>query len=266
MTSPRAHLTSSGRPSRLAGTPLNRRALIRTVTAAGALVAWPALLGCASPSRPCPTLTSPVSPTWTQPTTPLVMIIRYAEKPPKSSRSGGIDLQGRADSHSLTARGWTRAAYLPDLFIPSSTSPQTSWGDGSGASARLPMPRTIYASGPGNGDGEGTRCRETVGPLAAALGLRVNSSFSRGQEAELARQAATAPGPVLICWQHGQIPALAAAFTPAAPAPPSVWPDERFDMVWVFAATDSGSWRFEQVPQRLMPDDVHPGFSSSRPD
>jgi len=258
MTSPGSLLTSGSGPSRPAGAPLNRRALIRTVTAAGALAAWPALLGCTTPS---PTLTSPVSPTSTQPATPLVMIIRHAEKPPKSSRSGGIDLRGRADSHSLNSRGWTRAAYLPDLFIPSSTSPETSWNESQGMSARLPMPRTIYASGPGKGDGEGTRCRETVGPLAAALGLRVNSSFSRGQEAELARQAATAPGPVLICWQHGEIPALAAAITPSAPAPPSVWPDERFDVVWVFAATGSGSWRFEQVPQRLMPDDVQAGFS-----
>jgi hypothetical protein len=189
------------------------------------------------------------------------MIIRHAEKPPKSSSSSGIDLRGRPDSHSLTARGWTRAAYLPDLFLPTATGQEPSWNDGSGASARLPMPRTIYASGPRNGDGEGTRCRETVGPLAAALGLPVNSSFSRGQEAELARQAATAPGPVLICWQHGEIPALAALFTPAAPAPPAVWPDERFDVVWVFAATSSGGWRFEQVPQRLMPDDAHAGFS-----
>jgi hypothetical protein len=109
------------------------------------------------------------------------MIIRHAEKPPKSSGSGGIDLRGRADSHSLTSQGWTRAAYLPDLFTPSDGE-HSSWGDGRHGPARLPTPRTIYASGPGKGDGEGTRCRETVGPLAASLGLRVNTTFSRGQE------------------------------------------------------------------------------------
>jgi hypothetical protein len=181
------------------------------------------------------------------------MVIRHGEKPPKSATSGGIDLSGRPDSHSLNYRGWTRAAYLIDLFDAA--------GAGGGPLGRLPRPRTIYASGQGKGDGEGTRPRETVGPLAAALDIPVNTSFSRGQEAALAQRAVAQPGPTLICWQHGEIPAIAAAFTPVAPAPPTVWPDGRYDVVWVFIATDSGGWRFAQVPERLLPEDSDSGFS-----
>jgi hypothetical protein len=210
---------------------LSRREWLRAATVAGVAVGCPALLGWTSP---------PSAGTGAGP----VMVIRHAEKPAKSATSDGIDLRGRPDSHSLTRQGWTRAAYLPELFTPSPTT-------GSGTGSRLPQPRTIYASGPGQGDGEGTRSRETVGPLAAALGVPVNTRFSRGQETQLARAAATSPGPVLICWQHGAIPAIGAAFTPAAPGS---WPDETYDQVWMFTPA-AGGWRFDQLGQELLPGD-----------
>jgi hypothetical protein len=177
------------------------------------------------------------------------MVIRHAEKPATSDTSAGIDLSGKPDGHSLTRQGWTRAAYLAGLFSPDGAAP-----------ARLPRPSVIYASGPGKGDGEGTRSRETVGPLAAEIGIPVNTSFSRGQEAALAAQAARQAGPTLICWQHESIPAIGAAFTPTSPPPPTVWPDERYDVVWVFTAT-GGGWQFEQLPQRLLPADADTGNS-----
>lgn len=130
-----------------------------------------------------------------------------------------------------------------------------------GARAGLSTPTVIYASGLGAGDGEGTRPRETVGPLAAQLGIPVDTTFSRGQETQLAALAATGPGPTLICWQHESIPAIGAALTPATPAPPTVWPDDRYDVVWVFTATGTGTWRFDQVAERLLPDDGATGFS-----
>lgn len=175
------------------------------------------------------------------------MLIRHAEKPARSAPAAGIDLLGHSDGHSLTRQGWTRATYLPDLFTPTT-------GIDLPGKAGLPQPRTIYASGAGRADGEGTRSRETVGPLAAALDLPVDTSFSRGQEVELARQAATAPGPVLICWQHDAIPAIAAAFAPD-PTPPTTWPADRYDLVWLLTNTSTG-WRFHQIPQLLLPDDA----------
>jgi hypothetical protein len=38
-----------------------------------------------------------------------------------------------------------------------------------------------------------------------------------------------------------------------------VWPDDRFDVVWVFTATDTG-WRFDQVPELLLPGDANSGL------
>jgi thiamine pyrophosphate-dependent acetolactate synthase large subunit-like protein len=94
-----------------------------------------------------------------------------------------------------------------------------------------------------------------VGPLAAALDIPIDTTFSRGQEAELAQRAAEQAGPTLICWQHESIPAIGAAFAPASPTPPISWPDEVYDRVWVFTA-GSGGWRFDDVPQMLLPGDT----------
>jgi hypothetical protein len=216
---------------------------MRAIATGGALAAFPALLGCAPAPVKKPSSGSSVS----EAPGSVIMVIRHGEKPAKTDTNGGLDLTGRPDIHSLTRQGWTRAAYLVDLFTPD------------GGRAGLPTPNVIYASGVGAGDGEGTRPRQTVGPLAAELGIPVDTTFSRGQEAALAQRAAAQPGPTLICWQHESIPAIGAAFAPATPTPPTVWPDERYDVVWVFTATDNG-WQFEQVPERLLPDDGDTGI------
>lgn len=228
--------------------PMTRRRALRAIAAGVGLAAFPALLGCA----PAPDKKFASGTGVSVASGAVVMVIRHGEKPAKTDTAGGIDLTGRPDLHSLTKQGWTRAAYLVDLFSPT--------GDGvTDGSARLPRPAVIYASGQGGGDGEGTRPRETVGPLAAALNLPINTTFSRGQEAQLAQQAAAQSGPTLICWQHESIPAIGAAFTPTAPGPPTVWPDDRFDVVWVFTATNGG-WRFDQVPELLLPRDANSGL------
>jgi hypothetical protein len=214
------------------------------MTVSGALAACPALLGFAPSSTRAPSASTfdPVAGA-------LIMVIRHGEKPDKTRASvAGIGLSGRADPHSLTLRGWTRADYLVGLFI--------------GSNPALPSPRVIYASGQGSGNGEGTRPRETVGPLAAALDIPVNDTFSRGQETALAAHAARQSGPVLICWQHQSIPAIAAALGPTTPAAPVVWPDDRYDVVWTFTATDmSAGWSFDQVPELLLAGDSPTGLN-----
>ena len=68
-------------------------------------------------------------------------------------------------------------------------------------------------------------------------------------------------GPVLISWRHSHIPALARALAGEQPAIPKVWPDERFDLVWIFASdTPAGPWRFSQIPQRLFAHDRAEGI------
>ncbi|MDQ2710250.1 MAG: hypothetical protein M3Z25_22660, partial [Actinomycetota bacterium] len=190
----------------------------------------------------------PAAPRPTAGPSKVIMVIRHGEKPPTKS-GAGIDLNGQPDTHSLTESGWTRAVYLVDLFAPLSGS----------SPAGLSRPRTIYAAGV-SAEGEGTRTRQTVGPLAAELGIPVNDKFGKGNETELVAQAAAQPGPTLICWQHGEIPAIAAALGQVSPAPPKTWPDDRFDVVWTFIATGNG-WRFQEVPEMLLPGDRAAGFS-----
>jgi hypothetical protein len=171
------------------------------------------------------------------------MIIRHGEKPRKKrTNDPGFDAGGRLDSHSLTRTGWKRAFALADAL------------DGqSPARADLARPAAIYAAGSRAG-GEGARTRETVAPLAGKLRIPVNTAFGKGEERALARSVAAQPGPVLISWQHQEIPGIAAAFGSVTPAPPRYWPDDRYDVVWTLTATPTG-WRFAQVPEMLLAGD-----------
>jgi hypothetical protein len=40
---------------------------------------------------------------------------------------------------------------------------------------------------------------------------------------------------------------------------PGKWPNDRFDIVWVFdpPVKNKGRWKFTQVPQRLLPGDAN---------
>ncbi|MBX7551786.1 hypothetical protein K1Y78_28145 [Streptomyces sp. tea 10] len=168
----------------------------------------------------------------------VVMVIRHGEKP--TSGLSGMDDSGRPDSKSLTARGWERAHALPKLFSP--------------PRAGLARPATVFAAADQGPNAGAHRMRQTVTPLAKDLGLTVDTDFAEGSERRLAQAALTAPGPVLICWEHSRIPAVVAGLGAAdAPGTPATWPD-RFDLVWVFRRR-SGSWSFTQVDQHLLPGD-----------
>jgi hypothetical protein len=116
------------------------------------------------------------------------------------------------------------------------------------------VPRAIYAAG-ANSDGEGLRTRQTVAPLAQRLGLPVNTDFGKGDEQKLVERVTAEPGPTLICWQHGEIPAIAKAFKSVTPTPPEAWPDSRFDVIWTLTRTPDGWW-FNQLPEYVLPGDL----------
>ena len=59
----------------------------------------------------------------------------------------------------------------------------------------------------------------------------MNTRYGKGDEDALVAEAAAQPGPTLICWQHGEIPAIARAFSSVTPTPPTEWPDDRFDVI-----------------------------------
>jgi hypothetical protein len=172
----------------------------------------------------------------------LVMIIRHGEKP--DSSHAGVGFDGRpAGNGSLTQVGWDRARALVEVFAPS----------GGRFRPGLERPALIYAAGANEG-GSGERARETVMPLAQRLGVTVNTEFGKGEEHALAARIVTQPRPTLICWQHGEIPAIAEAFGSLTPSPPAAWPSRRFDVIWTLTAR-GGGWDFVQLPEMVLPGD-----------
>lgn len=172
-----------------------------------------------------------------------ILVIRHAEKPVDSSAPYGVDEDGERSDGSLTVRGWTRAGALVELFAP---------GGGQQVRAGLVRPTTVYASKP-NGD-KSQRPSQTVTPLAARLGVPLHTPYAKGQEQALVAAITGLRGATVVSWQHEEIPAIATGLGAVTPAPPAQWPDDRFDVVWVFTRTPGG-WAFSQVPQLLLAGD-----------
>ena len=172
-----------------------------------------------------------------------VMIIRHAEKQPDEPPPYGVNEAGDADKHSLTARGWQRAGALIEFF----------------ASPSLPIvtPDVIYAAAAETDESAGDeskslRPQETVTPLARRLGLAVNARFLVGEEAALANEIESQAGFVLVAWEHKHIPLICAALKAQSPG---VWPEDRFDAVWILTRGDCG-YNFREVRQSLLDGDA----------
>jgi broad specificity phosphatase PhoE len=221
--------------------------MFRPLTALVALAAAAVLAGCgtAAPAGPA---TAPITVVAAPPAVlpqdaaqDVVMVIRHAEKP--DGTAPGIGENGAEDDSSLTAVGWERARALVGLFDPAEGDPRTG----------LARPQTIYAAGVTD-EGEGQRTRETVAPLATALGLPVNTEYGKGDEKKLVKDVLQQSGTTLISWQHSEIPTIADAFPSVTPQPPQEWPSDRFDVVWTFTRTADG-WHFTQTPELVLPTD-----------
>jgi hypothetical protein len=177
-----------------------------------------------------------------------IMIIRHAEKP--TGRLDGVNEAGASSAHDLIVRGWQRAGALACLFAPAYGPVQN---------ALLAKPAFIFASAaaddPTPGDIKSRRSQETVAPLAELIGVDINLTFSKGQEAALAKAAQACNGPVLIAWQHENINLIANAIL-GSEAAPQTWPKERFDVVFVLTLNRSdATYSFAQVPQCLLAGD-----------
>ena len=173
-----------------------------------------------------------------------VMIIRHAEKPTDSPPSHGVTAAGEHDPESLIVRGWQRAGALACLFAPSRGPLQ---------SPELAQPQLLYASDKRGGS---QRPLETITPLAAKLGVEIDTAFKDGQEKDLVKDALARPGVVLISWQHEAIPEIANRILDNQTTAPQKWPGSRFDLIWVFDRdSGSGIYHFTQVPQLLLAGD-----------
>ena len=158
-----------------------------------------------------------------------VILIRHAEKP--------------ASGNELNSQGWQRAKALVYFFkhTPSMT--------------RFGTPAAIYAMAPKGPNGS-LRPIQTVTPLADSLGLKINSSYKKGELAGLVgnimSNSAYNGKMVLICWEHNIIPEIVKDFGwNAAPQ----WDGNSFDRAWVLNFNGNSVVSFEDIPQRLLPGD-----------
>jgi hypothetical protein len=181
------------------------------------------------------------------PKAPRIMLMRHAEKPSKDDVPFGVTLQGEHSKESLEVRGWQRAGALTQLFAPA---------NGRLSNASLTRPKFLYASKPLLRKGS-RRPMETITPLAEKLKIKIRSGFARSELDEMLEEVFACKGPVLICWQREYIPEIAAQILGKSTGVPETWPEDRFDMIWVFDLNRStGKYRFKQVPQRLLDGDL----------
>lgn len=172
-----------------------------------------------------------------------IMLLRHAEKPAKDSAPFGVTRDGTQSTESLDVRGWQRAGALANLLAPT---------DGHFQNRSLAKPQFLFASKPLKRKGS-RRPRETITPLAKKLGIEINTEFERKDFEEMIEQAFSCKGVVLICWQREYIPDIAAHILGNKKLAPQAWPEDRFDLVWVFDLNrSSGRYAFKQVPQTLL--------------
>ena len=141
-----------------------------------------------------------------------IILIRHADKPSDPK-----------DPH-LSQAGVQRAERLVSFIT---TDPVMT---------RFGLPVAVFATRTTK-DGNGQRTQETVAPLARVLKLPVQTSFLGKDYAELANLILANPvyagKTVLICWNHEEIPQLAAALG-VTPEPPK-WKAKVFDQVYVIS-------------------------------
>jgi len=173
------------------------------------------------------------------------MLIRHAEKPAKDSDPYGVTATGERSKESLEVRGWQRAGALANLLVPANRRFQH---------ASLAKPQFLFASKPLRRRGS-RRPIETITPLAQKLAIKINSDYQRSDFEDMLEEALSRKGVVLICWQREYIPQIASHILGNKKFSLN-WPDDCFDMIWVFDLIRSSSkYRFTQVPQKLLAGD-----------
>lgn len=171
-----------------------------------------------------------------------IMVIRHAEKPSNEPPPYGVTYDGEREKESLTVRGWLRAGALVSLFAPPNSFQHPS----------LARPQFLYASKFIKRFGS-KRALETLTPLAEKLAIRINSNYPKDELREMLEEAFLCAGVVLICWQHDFLPKIANHILGDAHTAPQEWPEDRYDMVWVFDRDpETGKYGFQQVPQNLL--------------
>lgn len=163
-----------------------------------------------------------------------VMIIRHAEKPDEGA--------------GLTPAGEARARAYVDYFKHLTLGGQAA------------TPDTLVATADSK---HSMRPRLTIKPLSQALSLPVDNRYSDDQVKLLVEslRSDTRGRYILICWHHGEIPALIEAFggDPKTLLPKGKWPADVFGWMVVMHFDHQGRLipgATELVQEHLMPDDT----------
>jgi hypothetical protein len=170
-----------------------------------------------------------------------IYLIRHGEK----LGDQGDDKDG---GPYLSTLGSARAAALPSLFMPVPPTPlefpSCNFTPGNGeltisyemvelqatVTPRFKTPDFVFAT---KSDGSSQRPLETITPLATALGLQPNADSKDNDFGVVATAVKTQPQYVgkvlLICWHHGNLPALAETI---GATNVNKWPPTVFDQLW----------------------------------
>ena len=171
-----------------------------------------------------------------------ILLIRHAEKPTPDGVVQGVDQFGKPSADELSVLGWQRAGALAALFA--------------GADGRRPglfEPRHLCAARPTSA-APSVRTASTLRPLADLLELPISMECAVGEEHRLASILSELDEGALVAWEHKAIVSLANHLLGSTAEVPARWPEDRFDLVWIFERAD-GPWRFRQVPQQLLAGD-----------
>src|SRR5262249_4203455 len=163
----------------------------------------------------------------------VILIIRHAENP--------------ANGHGLSPRGEERAKAYKNYFLNFTVD------------SKREEPNAIVVAADSK---HSHRPRLTVQPFAKAANLPIDNRFANKQPADLAAELRTnyQGKVVLICWHHGQIPAVLRALgaAPETLLPNGKWPRDVYDWVIVVSFDESGRVIPEstkRLTEHLLPGD-----------
>jgi len=178
-----------------------------------------------------------------------ILIIRHAEEAGEIWPGPGLTREGEIDDKSLVIRGWERAGAWAALFATLH-----------GAEA-YPRPSAVYAADPEAVSlDETSQCSfQTVLPLSERLGMTPITTYSVGQELQLASEILHTSGIALICWEYK---AIIEKLTPSIAGEqkieglPHKWDESRYDVVLRFdRMSPDAPWSFCQLCPCLMSGD-----------
>jgi hypothetical protein len=176
----------------------------------------------------------------------VVMLVRHGEKPANSGKPYGVNVHGQSDGHALSVHGWIRAGGLAGIFA---NGPHPQYPG-------VVTPTRIHATNPSK-HGASSREVNTAHPTATRLNIEIETDFSHGEEAKLAKTILAQDEDTLVVWHHGMLPAIVAGFPVRNAADvPSVWPPDRFDLIWLLTRVDDApTYEFSEVSQLLLAGD-----------